>query len=209
MSMRMPKVNLTGNVYGMRKVLSFAGRNASSTALWLCRCQCGSECVVQQGNLLREGANGCSCQRGLRHGMCGTQTYNTWSGMLDRCYNPNHAGFSRYGGAGVTVCPEWRTFTGFLADMGECPSPQHSIDRFPDQKGNYEKSNCRWATDKEQANNKANNRLLEYKGVSRTMAEWADCPECCVSYTTLRKRLGMGWTVEQAMETPARKLSHR
>jgi hypothetical protein len=79
--------------------------------------------------------------------------YRTWVGMLQRCTNPRHISYPRYGGRGISVCDEWRSFERFLADMGEKPSPAHSIDRINNFVG-YSKNNCRWATSKEQAQNK-------------------------------------------------------
>lgn len=93
-------------------------------------------------------------QYGVKHGMYRTPTYRSWRAMLSRCENPNATGYGRYGGRGITVCDRWRAdFTAFLADMGERPSIDHSIDRI-DTDGNYEPSNCRWATRSEQQQNK-------------------------------------------------------
>jgi hypothetical protein len=99
--------------------------------------------------------------------------YNAWTNMKGRCYNYNHPRYFDYGGRGITVCDRWRTsFEEFLADMGERPSPNHTLDR-KDNNGNYEPGNCRWATIEEQGNNKSNNVRIEFNGKSMTVAQWS------------------------------------
>ena len=81
--------------------------------------------------------------------------------MLDRCFNPGCKDWHRYGGRGITVCERWRDYNNFLADMGRKPSPALSIDRYPDNNGNYEPGNCRWATAKQQSANRRNSHKRE------------------------------------------------
>lgn len=95
--------------------------------------------------------------------------------MIERCYTETADNFKYYGGRGIKVCDRWlESFENFFADMGLKPSPKHSIDRFPDKKGNYEPSNCRWATQKEQANNTTRNVVYEYQGKSMNQSQWAE-----------------------------------
>lgn len=107
-----------------------------------------------------------------RHGHCFnkkgfTKTYVSWSRMKDRCLNPNSHKYPSYGERGITVCDRWLKFDNFLADMGERPEGK-TLDRYPDNQGNYEPSNCRWATDSLQQLNKRTCNPTGFKGVFRT-----------------------------------------
>lgn len=133
---------------------------------WLCKCDCGNESKVVTNNLKNGHTRSCGClvgdtTREMRfvHGMSKraerAAEYGVWSGINTRCFNKNSHSFHHYGGRGITVCDRWRnSFTAFLEDMGPRPSPQHSIDRWPNNDGNYEPGNCRWATRVEQVRNR-------------------------------------------------------
>lgn len=109
--------------------------------------------------------------------------------MLNRCRNDNIAEYPYYGGRGITVCERWQTFENFLADMGEAPEGT-SLERI-DTNGNYDPANCRWATAKEQANNRRNNRKVTINGVTRNASEWAQLAGLPTS--TLFNRINGGW----------------
>lgn len=118
--------------------------------------------------------------------------------MIARCHNPKHYAYKWYGALGVIVCGRWReSFEAFLLDVGERPSPKHQLDRFPDQNGNYEPGNVRWATSKQQNNNRRDNRLITAFGRTLTMAEWAE--ETGLNYNTLWSRLRRGWHPEEML----------
>jgi hypothetical protein len=125
-----------------------------------CECFCGNVRVVQGGHLRSGASSGCGCIKNkkiskskTKHGGAGTRMYQVWKGMKGRCLNKNDAAYPRYGGAGITVCYRWASdYQAFLDDMGECPEGL-SIDRIDGSLG-YFKGNCRWATDKEQAENR-------------------------------------------------------
>jgi hypothetical protein len=123
--------------------------------------------------------------------------------MKNRCFNVNGEDFHLYGGRGVTVCDRWRdSYPAFLADMGPRPSPAHSIDRFPDPNGNYEPGNCRWATMKEQQNNRRNNHRVTHGGLTLTVTDWS--LRTGLSRQLIRYRLSHGWSVERALASPSR-----
>lgn len=123
--------------------------------------------------------------------------YNAWSNLLNRCYNPTNWKFPRYGGRGITVCERWRvSFENFYADMGDRPSPLHTLER-ENNNGNYEPDNCKWATRKEQARNRSTNRLLTAFGETLPLASWAE--RYRLGPGTLRMRILRGESVESAL----------
>lgn len=202
-------IDISGRVFGRLTVLSLSGtRKRDGRTMWLCRCECGNQKDVT-GKSLRAGkTTSCGCMisdttalRNYRHGKskCGT-LYYTWSKVKDRCYNKNSPDYKDYGARGVVVCDRWlHSFESFLDDMGEKPTPDHSIDRI-DTKGNYEPENCKWSTDLEQANNTRNNHVMTLNGKSQTAAQWAR--ELGVNPASLLDRIYRGWSVERALTTP-------
>lgn len=134
----------------------------------------------------------------LKHGMRGTRLYNIWRSMRQRCYNPKTINYHNYGGRGITVCEEWRNdFMNFYQwAMSTGYSDGLTIDR-KDTDGNYEPSNCKWATYKQQSNNKRNSKYIEFRGESRTISEWADIVG--ISYKVIWSRIKSGWSVEDAL----------
>lgn len=133
----------------------------------------------------------------ISHGMAGTKTYNSWYGMLKRCYDPKDKDYQRYGGAGIKVCESWWAFSVFYKDMGERPPGNSSIDRINGKNG-YSKSNCRWLLSaKEQNRNRVDNRVIAGKCVSA----WSE--ETGTATSTIYNRLGRGWGEELAVSAPS------
>jgi hypothetical protein len=131
--------------------------------------------------------------------------YYSWRNMKGRCNRPSHPAYKWYGAKGVTYDPKWETFAGFSEDMGDSYIFGLTIDRI-DPQGNYTRGNCRWATPKQQANNKLSNRRLSFNGRSMNLAQWAD--ELGMDRRTLSMRFNLGWGVERALTTPLRGWSH-
>lgn len=148
---------VSGETFGELTALRIIPKSRTHTTRWLCRCSCGVEIAVISGSLRGGNTGSCGCKtaewRSLKHGMTKTPTYRGWHGMRQRCANPKATGFKNYGGRGIKVCERWLDFENFLADMGERPEGR-TLDRFPNNDGNYEPGNCRWATSKQQADNK-------------------------------------------------------
>jgi len=138
------------------------------------------------------------------HGLCGTREHNSWKQLRQRCNNPKDPSYHRYGGRGIKVCERWGSFENFLQDMGQCPEGKKSIDRV-DNNGDYEPLNCRWATNKEQSQNRRTNSLIEFRGEVKCISQWAE--EIGIQKATIRARLQKGWTVEKTLTAPARTYS--
>jgi hypothetical protein len=133
------------------------------------------------------------------HGMKNTPEYSAWCSMRARCKNKSASHYQDYGGRGIVVCERWNTFENFYADMGPRPSPNHSIDR-KDNNGNYEPSNCRWATKEIQFNNRRTCIFLTHNGITMTAAQWTR--KMGWKARKIHVRLRRGWSVSEALDTP-------
>lgn len=165
---------------------------------WECVCECGT--VREVGSFyLRSGASkSCGClnvEISTTHGLTNTLAYISWAKMKGRCLNPDHHAYDNYGGRGIKVCPEWMDFETFYKDMGD----RHkgwSIERI-DVNGDYSKENCRWATRKEQGQNRRNTVNIEVDGIINNVTQWSEKLGIAKHLITRRLRVkGMGVTIQ-------------
>lgn len=139
--------------------------------------------------------------KGYKHGGAGTPEYNSWLNMKQRCHNPKRPRFKDWGARGITVCDRWRNdFAAFLADMGEKPSPDHTLDRKNGELG-YSPENCRWATKREQSENRPTFvNQITHNGKTQSLSAWSR--EIGISRESLRSRIDRGWGIERALTQP-------
>lgn len=211
-------VDLTGIKFGRLVALAWTGRRERNALVWKFQCDCGNV-VERVGVEVTQGrCSSCGCwakeeaarrfekyARPARitaatiHGKSKTRTFYAWGGMKDRCSNPNNKDFAKYGGRGISVCQRWLdSFENFLADMGEKPDGM-TLDRI-EVNGNYEPSNCRWASPRTQVNNRRKTTMLTMNGVTKPLTEWAD--EVGLGPKTIMYRLKQGWDVKSALTEP-------
>lgn len=179
-------LDLKGRQLGRLKVIERARIEGAHNAMWLCRCSCGNTTIVAAANLGRTTFS-CGClaketaanllrerKYSKTHGKTGSAEYRVWQLMKRRCYNKNDEKYPIYGGRGIVVCDRWRnSFPNFLTDMGNRPSPKHSIER-RNMNGNYEPNNCELATAVTQMRNTSRNVFVVINGQRRCVAEWCD-----------------------------------
>ena len=173
---------------------------------WVCRCDCGKLLSVSASNL-SAGQKSCGCKareesslrmsQKITHGQTHTRLYRLWVGMRQRCFDENASNYGRYGGRGITVCDEWDRFENFRDwSLKNGYSDELTIDRI-DYDGHYGPDNCRWVSDKIQANNRSTNHYLEYDGQIMSIADWARKKD--INPNTLANRIRRGWPIEKAL----------
>lgn len=206
--------DLTGRRFGRLIVLertdSHIKKNGDKQTAFLCRCDCGNVRKVLAYNLKNGHTLSCGClsfehrtKARTKHGETGTRLYRIWHHMKERCNDNKNARFTDYGGRGIKVCNEWQcsyeTFREWATSNGY--TDMLTLDRKNNNDG-YCPENCRWVTAKEQANNTRKNRLITYKNITHTLAEWSDIVK--IKPSTIANRINSGWTIEDALFKPLR-----
>lgn len=195
-----PFIDLTGQIFTHLEVIERAPSidSASGGAKWLCRClgidkYCGTEIVVSSYELRHGGKKACKqCSKerlsNIRtlHGDVNSDEYDIWCDMNQRCNNTRHPSWKDYGGRGITVCPEWRSYPVFRNDVGPRPSKNHSLERLNNSLG-YFKENVIWATQDVQARNTRRNHFVTFNDITKCLKDW--CIELKIPHTTLSKYL--------------------
>ena len=195
--------DLTGNKYGRLTVIN-RSNDKGRRVKWFCACDCGGSKEIVSDQLISGKTNSCGCLKkesiaavNFSHGLCKTREYRSWAHAKARCGNPKDAKFAAYGARGISMCDRWKlSFEVFISDMGRAPAG-HTLDRI-NVNGNYEPSNCRWATLKQQANNTRANVIATAFGFTGTLKQVAE--HFAVNYKILHQRINkFGYTVEQAI----------
>lgn len=202
------KYQMIGETFGRLTVLERAPNAAGNQTQWKCQCQCGTVGVYNGSNLRIGITKSCGCLRAeatsarrKTHGKTQTPLYRIWRAMLDRCYLKSNKAYKFYGGRGIVVCDHWRSsYENFQTDMEAGYKQGLWLDR-RESNGPYSKENCRWATPKEQQRNRRDNRLFEFRGKTRTLAEIVEMVG--INYGLVLGRLRRGWPLEDALNQPA------
>lgn len=200
--------DLTGKTFGKLQVIQRGKTDKSKKIHWICRCECGKICDVEAARLVSGRAVRCKdcslkivAEKNKKHGKCHSRIYAIYSGMKNRCFNSGNYSYDKYGKRGITVCEEWIGENGFdnfcKWAMENGYNDELSIDRI-DVNGNYEPSNCRWVSIKEQQNNKRNNHFETYNGETKTLKQWSE--DLGIDYFVLTGRINKcHWSFERAI----------
>jgi len=197
--------DIAGKKYSKLTAISFC-YSKSQIHYWLFNCDCGNNKILRKNEVKCGRTRSCGClMRKYPSDTTKSKSYHTWQSMRDRCFNSKNSRYASYGGRGIKVCDKWLKFENFLEDMGQPPSPKHSIDRINND-GDYEPSNCRWSNNTEQTRNQSSNIRIEYLGVIRNLSEW--CEILGLNYSTTYNRLiTLNWESSKALSFPTRKMT--
>lgn len=202
--------NLTGRRFGRLVVNKLAGKQIPPKGRWYycweCLCDCGTKTIVSSLCLNNHNTKSCGCLRrenssNSTHRMSDIPEYYVWSAMKNRCNNPNDKCYRHYGGRGISVCKKWLKFECFIGDMGRRPGPKYTLER-RNNNGNYEPSNCCWATIHQQRRNTRRTHWIIWKGKRMCLQDW--CAISGIKNSTFIVRIKRGWSEEKALNTPLR-----
>lgn len=229
--------DISGQRFGRLVAIEHAGRvvnqNGFRTTLWRCKCDCGKESIVRYPLLVTGNTRSCGClerenkermmkiaqqanRKSVSKDFIGKledhPLYKIWKSMLMRCNNPHVKNYNNYGGRGIKVCDRWSGdlgFENFVNDMGERPTPEHTLDRV-DYNGDYEPSNCRWATHEAQCNNKRNNSYVVLNGEEITCAQLCKRYGFYYTYVTyqLRQGIDINFIIKNQLRPKEERIGH-
>lgn len=186
-------IDMRGRRFGKLVVISRT-ENFGKDVGWLCRCDCGNEKAVSRGNLMNDSTNSCGCIRNTQGALTRNHPlWKRWSVIIDRCTNPKSKDYSAYGGRGIQVCERWRSFINFLADMESSYRKGLTVERI-NVNGNYEPTNCKWATTKEQGRNRRYHIMIDTPWGRMSVAEAAE--RAGIPATALYGRVKRNWPME-------------
>lgn len=203
--------DITNKKFGRLTVIKFIKRENYKT-YWECLCECGNKIITTQNNLQTGSTKSCGCLfkegNNKKMNLSHSRLYHIWRNMKARCYQKSSPSYKNYGGKGITVCDEWlNDFMPFYNwAMANGYKEELTLDRI-NVNGNYEPSNCRWATHKEQNNNTTRNVYITFNGLTLTRNQWAE--KAGINKNTLKHRLTNKWnkwTIEDALTIPTRKI---
>lgn len=201
-------IDLKNMRFGKLTAISLDHKGNGTRTYWVCKCDCGNERIVSNDHLRNGDVTDCGCTRKHtshwnKHLMSDSRLYSIWDLMKQRCFNVNRKEYPNYGGRGITICVEWLESKNFIDwSLNNGYADNLTLDRI-DNDGDYCPENCRWVDRKTQQNNRRNNRLITYNGITKTITEWAN--DNGLPYYVLKKRLDiLGWSFEKAISEPIR-----
>lgn len=177
--------------------------NSASRLQWaVCQCECGEYTIVRHPSLISGNSRSCGCLRHElqnKHGMSRSRLYRCWADMKCRCANPNSTNFIYYGARGISYCDDWDRFIPFRDwALSHGYRANRELER-TDVNGHYCPQNCRWVTERQQANNRRDTKIVEAFGERKSIKEWSRDRRCAVSYNGLLHRIKMGMPAESAV----------
>lgn len=198
----MRSTDLTGQTFNKLTVLNYAYSHHGK--YYNCLCHCGTKTIVLGSKLTNQKTKSCGCysreqiiKRSTKHGMRHTREYNIWCHMKARCYRKTNTRYKYYGARGIKICDQWvNSFKQFYLDMGDAPD-KYTIERI-NNNGNYEPSNCKWATQYDQVQNSRNCVYITYMKQTKTLTNWAKT--IGITKNAMMQRHYRKWPIEKMLK---------